>query len=198
MAMLLLVAACGGSGGQVDVVAREGDTSLPVADRRLLVAATIALPPEGLVLESLPDPTGHGVGLLRQYCTQCHAPPSPTMHAAQDWPSVARRMWVRIDMMQGELGVASPTAAERIALLEYLLANALRVADRLPPGRGRPLFETICGRCHMLPDPLAHSPADWPAVVLRMERNMERMRAGGVSPEQTQQIVQYLEAASRR
>ena len=40
--------------------------------------------------------------------------------------------------------------------------------------------------------------ADWPTVVTRMERNMERMKVSGLSPEQAQQIVLYLERASRR
>jgi hypothetical protein len=50
----------------------------------------------------------------------------------------------------------------------------------------------------VLPDPRIHSPADWPAVVSRMERNMERMRVSGVTSQQAQQIVLYLETASRR
>ncbi|MEK6768436.1 MAG: hypothetical protein AABY85_05525, partial [Gemmatimonadota bacterium] len=104
----------------------------------------------------------------------------------------------RIDMMHGELGVATPTSADRTQLLNYLLANALRVAENLPQGRGRDVFEERCGRCHTLPDPRSHSAADWPAVVMRMERNMERMKVSGVTPDQAQHIVLYLEGASRR
>ncbi len=174
------------------------DTALSQPDRRLLTAATIALPPEGLVAESLPEPASRGAQLLRAYCTQCHALPSPATHAPQDWPSVARRMWVRIDMMHGELGVASPTAADRTQLLNYLLAHALRVAESIPPGPGRDVFEERCSRCHTLPDPRSHSPSDWPAVVMRMERNMERMKVSGVTPGQAQQIITYLGMASRR
>jgi len=174
------------------------DTALTQQDRRLLTAATIALPPGGLVAESLPEPASRGAQLLIAYCTQCHALPSPATHAPQDWPSVARRMWIRIDMMHGELGVATPTAADRTQLLNYVLAHALRVAEHLPPGRGSDVFQERCSRCHTLPDPRSHSPSDWPAVVMRMERNMERMKVSGVTPDQAQQIITYLGTASRR
>lgn len=180
------------------VTATAPASQLPEQDRRLLAAATIALPPEGLTIDSLPTPTARGAQLLATYCTQCHALPAPAMHAAQDWPSVARRMWVRIDMMHGELGIASPTSADRMQLLQYLLAHAMPVAATLPEGRGRAVFEATCSRCHTLPDPRAHSPADWPTVVMRMERNMERMHVAGVTADQAQQIVGYLETVSRR
>jgi len=171
---------------------------LGVQDRRLMVAATIALPPDGLSAESLPEPASRGAQLLGAYCVQCHAMPSPAMHAAQDWPSVTRRMWVRIDMMHGELGIVSPSSGDRVQLLNYLLAHSLRVADSLPAGRGRDVFEAICSRCHLLPDPRTHSPADWQAVVMRMERNMERMKIGGITSDQAQGIVRYLSSASQR
>lgn len=197
LAAIGIAAGCRGeSRPELSTVAQGPDSTLSVRERRLLVAATIALPPEGLSAESLPEPASSGAQLLNAFCVQCHALPSPAMHAAQDWPSVARRMWVRIDMMHGDLGTRTPTAADRIQLLNYLLANSLKVAGSLPPGRGRDVFEATCSRCHLLPDPQVHSPADWPAVVLRMERNMERMRIGGVSSEQAQQIVRYLETAS--
>ena len=103
------------------------------------------------------------------------------MHGAQDWPSVARRMWVRIDMLHGELGVTVPGPGDRVALLDYLLANALKVSEHLRAGPGRDTFEAMCSRCHRSPGPAAAPPADWPAVVMRMERNMERMRVSGVT-----------------
>ena len=182
----------------LNATAEIPQSGLNVQERRLLAAATIALPPEGLATESLPDPASAGARLMTAYCVQCHALPSPAMHASQDWPSVARRMWVRIDMMHGELGIVTPTSADRVRLLEYLLGNSLRVSNSLPAGRGRETFQEVCGRCHLLPDPRTHSPADWPAVVLRMERNMERMKIGGVSSTQAQSIVRYLETASAR
>ena len=166
--------------------------------RRLIAAAQIALPPEGVMAESLPDPGSNGARLLVAFCTQCHALPSPAMHAAQDWPGVARRMWVRIDMMHGELNVAIPGEGDRTQLLNFLTAHALKVTDHLPAGRGREVFASLCSRCHLLPDPRNHSSPDWPTVVTRMERNMERMRVSGLTPDQTQAIIGYLQVASRR
>ena len=180
------------------VTAPGPNAALSPQERRLLAAATIALPPEGLVPESLPDPTSQGAHQLEQFCTQCHALPSPSMHGAVDWPSVARRMWVRIDMMHGELGVQSPQEGDRGQLLNYLTSHALKVAERLPAGRGREAFQTVCSRCHQLPDPRAHGGADWPGVIMRMERNMERMKVSGVTNDQAQAIMGYLRAASRR
>jgi len=196
---LLALAACAKSEPAPEATSTQGpDQAMTQQDRRLLTAATIALPPAGLSADSLPEPTSRGAQLLVAYCTQCHALASPATHAPQDWPSVMRRMWVRIDMMHGELGVTTPTSADRVTLLSYVLANALRVSASLPPGRGKATFEATCGRCHTLPDPRSHSPADWPTVVMRMERNMERMKVSGISNETTQAIITYLEAASRR
>ena len=175
----------------------RASTSLPQMSQRLLEAASIALPP-GTAAESLPEPTSAGATILRKYCTQCHALPSPAMHGPVDWPGVARRMWVRIDMMAGALGIQTPTTAERAQLLAYLQANALKVAAHLPAGPGRDVFETTCSRCHALADPMSHSPADWPVVVMRMEKNMEKMKVSGVTHEQATQIVAYLQRASQR
>jgi cytochrome c5 len=181
---------------------RAGDTarapsSLPLMSQRLLEAATIALPP-GAAPDSLPEPTSAGATVLRKYCTQCHALPSPAMHGAVEWPAIARRMWVRIDMMAGALNIQTPSTAERAQLLAYLQANALKVASQLPPGPGRDQFEATCSRCHALADPMSHSPADWPVVVMRMERNMEKMRVSGVTHDQATEIVAYLQRVSAR
>jgi cytochrome c5 len=180
-----------------------GDTTagatgqLPMGQQRLLEAANIALPP-GVAPESLPEPASQGARLLGQYCTQCHALPSPAMHGPIDWPGVLRRMWVRIDMMAGGLSVLTPTTAERSQLLAYVQKYALKVAENLPAGPGKEAFETTCSRCHALADPKVHSPPDWPVVVMRMEKNMEKMKVRGVSNAQAQQILAYLQFASKR
>jgi cytochrome c5 len=198
---IIALAACQPQAGPAREQA-DADTSqsglAPDVQRRLVASAMIALPPAGLTPESLPDPTSRGAQLLAGYCTQCHNLPSPATHAAQDWPSVARRMWVRIDMMHGELGVSVPAEADRVQLLTYLIAHAFPVAEQLPAGRGSAVFQAMCSRCHLLPDPRQHSPADWPAVVMRMERNMERMKVRGLTNDQATAIVGYLQGASRR
>lgn len=170
---------------------------LPLTQQRLLEAASIALPP-GVFAESLPEPNAPGARVLVGYCTQCHALASPSMHGAADWPAVARRMWLRIDMMAGGLGVRIPSTAERAQLLAYLQSHALPVAEKLPAGLGKELFESVCARCHVLTDPRVHSPPDWPVVVMRMQVNMEKMRMRRVSSAEATQILTYLQTASAR
>jgi len=36
-------------------------------------------------------------------------------------------------------------------------------------------FTTTCSQCHAAPDPRQHTAKEWPAVVQRMIRNMERL-----------------------
>lgn len=171
--------------------------ALSLMEQRLLQAANIALPP-GITADSLPEPNAAGARVLGQYCTQCHALPSPSMHGAADWPAVTRRMWVRIDMMAGGLGVRIPSTAERAQLLTYLQRYALPVAERLPAGLGKELFETACSRCHALSDPRVHTPPDWPVVVMRMRVNMTKMKMTQVSSAEAAQILAYLQTASAR
>jgi cytochrome c2 len=205
----LLVTACSKSGQSgsgassaaepgVGATSSQSNAAFTPQEQRLLRAATIALPPEGLVAESLPDPTSQGARVLSQFCTQCHSLPSPAMHGAVDWPSVARRMWVRIDMMHGELGIRSPQEGDRTQLLNYLTSHALPVAQHLPAGAGRETFQTVCSRCHQLPDPKTHAGPDWPGVIMRMERNMEHMKVRGMTNDESQTIIGYLRTVSRR
>jgi cytochrome c5 len=97
------------------------------------------------------------------------------------------------------LGVKVPTMAERFGMLDYVTANALQVsAANLPPGAGRETFQLVCSRCHALPDPRVHSPADWPTVFARMERNMERMKVAPLARSQTSDILLYLQSTGRQ
>ncbi len=201
LATFVVLAGCAKAGPSGQATAAGDTTSgaqgLPMIQQRLLQASNIALPP-GVEPESLPEPASPGARALGQYCTQCHALPSPSMHGPADWPGVLRRMWVRIDMMAGALGVQAPTTAERSQLLAYVQKYGLKVAENLPAGPGKDAFVATCSRCHALADPKVHSPPDWPVVVMRMERNMEKMRVSGVSRPQAEAIVQYLQAVSTR
>lgn len=178
--------------------AAAADTGgLSRADQLLLAAAKVALPPPGLAAGDLPDPTSRDAQLVITYCGQCHSLPTPSAHSATDWPSVARRMWLRMDFLPASLGVKVPTPAERGTILNYLLANSLKVSGSvLPAGKGRDEFAVVCSQCHSLPDPRVHSATDWPAVYARMERNMERMQvhapASGVSTD----ILLYLQTVA--
>ena len=168
-------------------------------DELLLAAANIALPPPGVAAADLPEPNSKGAQLLAQYCAQCHNLPTPGMHSATDWPSIARRMWLRMEWLPTTLGVKVPTMGERFAMLDYLTGNALRVgAANLPRGAGRESFELVCSRCHALPDPRVHSPADWPAVFSRMQQNMERMKVTPLTATQTSDILLYLQSTGRQ
>ena len=169
------------------------------SDELLLAAARIALPPPGITAASLPEPGSPGAVALSTYCAQCHELPSPAMHSATDWPSVARRMWLRMDRLPSGVGIRAPDEGTRAELLSYLMANALKVGGaNLPPGVGRYEFMMVCSRCHALPDPRVHSSKDWLAVFSRMERNMERMLVVPATPEETTRILTYLQNASTR
>ena len=176
-----------------------GGHGLNPQDELLLAAANIALPPPDVTPADLPEPNSNGAQLMGQFCAQCHNLPAPAMHSATDWPSIARRMWLRMEWLPPTLGVKVPTMAERFAMLDYLTANALKVsAANLPPGPGRETFQLVCSRCHALPDPRVHSPADWPAVFSRMQQNMERMKVAPLARSQTSDILLYLQSTGRQ
>jgi len=198
LASFLVLAACNGAGERKAATPQDTTGNRPIGEQRILQAALLAAPKAGVNPDSLPDKENPGAKVLVQYCTQCHALPSPAMHGAQDWPFVARQMWLFIDQMQGELRVQSPSVLERAQLLAYLQAHALDVASSLPAGPGKAAFQATCARCHVLPDPRRHSAVDWPNVVMRMERNMERFHLSGVSRGTAEQIVSYLQSASAR
>ena len=177
--------------------ARTQATAAPLTHSQmlLLAAASIALPPEGATPASLPLPQSAGAQLVAKYCAQCHSLPTPSAHSATDWPSVARRMWLRMEMLPDSLGIAVPTQSDRYTILEYLTSNALVVSSaNLPPGPGREQFTVTCSQCHALPDPRVHSSQDWPQVYQRMTRNMERMKVK--PPTTTTDILLYLQTTA--
>jgi len=195
------VGACreqGNTAGRADTttVVQHG---LNQRDELLLAAANVALPPPGVTPADLPEPASIGAQRVATYCAQCHELPSPQMHSATDWPSIARRMWLRMELLPPGHGIKVPTAAERFAILDYLTTNALKVSGAtLPPGPGREAFSQVCSRCHALPDPRVHSREDWPTVFARMERNMERMKVPPPTREQTSDILLYLQMVASR
>jgi hypothetical protein len=180
-----------------DAAAPAGPAGLSRADQLLLAAAKVALPPAGLASGDLPDPASRDAQLVITYCGQCHALPTPMAHSATDWPSVARRMWLRMDFLPPALGVKVPTPAERGTMLTYLMTNALKVSGSvLPSGKGRDEFSVVCSQCHALPDPRVHSATDWPAVYARMERNMERMQVQAPGGQVSTDILLYLQTVA--
>src|SRR6266702_8001436 len=146
--------------------------------------------------QQLPQPKSRGARLVVRYCVQCHNLPNPAMHHAAKWPSIFERMVVRMRgrgnlgelMHEMMAGVEAPTAAEAEILLAYLQKYSQRPLDpnkypavNLPEGQS---FKLACQQCHVLPDPQRHKASEWPAVVARMEKNMEWMnRVVGNQPD---------------
>lgn len=65
---------------------------------------------------SLPEPESEGAQTVKKYCSGCHAPPSPLVHTAEEWPNVIYRMQERRRMKAYELIGES----DRVILLGYL------------------------------------------------------------------------------
>jgi len=143
----------------------------------------------------LPEPGSGGAKLVQRYCVQCHNLPNPAMHQAAKWPAVVDRMVVRMEgrgnlgrlMADMMAGVRAPAAEETQALKDYLQSHAQTPLDPARyPDVFRPsadAFRLACSQCHVLPDPQRHTAAEWPAVVARMQRNMEWMnRVVGTQP----------------
>lgn len=143
--------------------------------------------PPGFEPSKLPQPASRGAQLTQRYCVQCHNLPNPAMHHAQKWPSIFERMVMRMrglgnmgrlmaDMMAG---VSAPSVEEERVLVGYLRSNAQKPLDakkipevNAPSGEA---FRVACGQCHVLPDPQRYTAREWPAVVARMQTNMEWM-----------------------
>jgi len=165
----------------------------------------------------LPNAQSRGARLLVRYCVQCHNLPNPAMHHAAKWPAIFERMVVRMrgkgnmgelmhDMMAG---VEAPTVGEAEILLAYLQKYSQRPLDpKKYPAINRPegqSFKLACQQCHVLPDPQRHKASEWPAVVARMEKNMEWMnRVVGTNPVpgepqlRVEDILAFLEKHARR
>lgn len=175
-----------------------GAAQATVGEDLLLASTRITLPPPGIGPADLPDAESDGAQDLRQYCTACHALPAPGSFSATEWPVYLRRMWRRMDALNPKYNVPVPTSAERVVLTRYLIDNALQVTRaELPPGQGRELYRVECSRCHELPDPAQHSPADWPAVVIRMREHSEQLLRRSPTQFEVQELILYLERASR-
>lgn len=167
------------------------------SDALLLAAARVALPPPGIHPEDLPDPSARGATLMARYCVACHQLPSPLTHSATDWPSVVRRMWLRMERVDPAFHVPVPNDAERFAMLDYLLANSLRVSGAtLPEGTGRETFSVTCSQCHELPDPNQHTGSDWVSVVRRMATHMEDLLGVTMTADTMGEITNYLRTVS--
>lgn len=70
----------------------------------------------------LPQPESPGAQLVGAYCTQCHGAPSPVLHFAGDWRTVAQRMYGHMQRFSSR--VYAPTDDEFESIVAYLEAHA--------------------------------------------------------------------------
>jgi hypothetical protein len=151
--------------------------------------------PPGFEAAMLREPRSRGAQLTQRYCVQCHNLANPAMHDAGRWPSVVRRMVPRMEgkgnmgklMAEMMAGVEAPSLEEEQAIVGYHRKHAMRPLDakKIPEVNGprAESFRVACGQCHALPDPQMHTAKEWPAVVERMQKNMEWMnRVVGSKP----------------
>jgi cytochrome c2 len=151
--------------------------------------------PPGFELANLPEPRSRGARLTARYCVQCHNLANPAMHEAAKWPAIVERMVLRMQgkgnmgpLMSGMMaGVEAPVDDDRKAIVAYLRKHAQKPVDpRKVPDLYAPAgdsFRLACQQCHVLPDPARYRADEWPAVVARMQRNMEWMnRVVGSKP----------------
>ena len=143
--------------------------------------------PPGFESNMLPEPASEGARLTLRYCVQCHNLANPAMHDAGRWPSVVGRMVPRMEgkgnmgklMAEMMAGVEAPSPEEEQAIIAYHRKHAMRPLDaKKIPEVSAPRaesFRVACGQCHALPDPRMHTAKEWPAVVERMQKNMEWM-----------------------
>jgi mono/diheme cytochrome c family protein len=151
--------------------------------------------PPGFEPAMLPEPDSEGARLTLRYCVQCHNLANPAMHDAGRWRVVVARMLPRMEgkgnlgkvMSEMMAGVQAPSAPEVATLTAYLRKHAQKSIDpsRIPEVNAPAAapFRRACAQCHELPDPLRHTAKEWPAVVARMQKNMEWMnRVVGSKP----------------
>ena len=151
--------------------------------------------PPGFAPQMLPEPTSRGARLTQRYCVQCHNLANPAMHDAKRWPSVIHRMVPRMEgkgnmgKLMAELmaGVEAPNEDDTDAIVAYHMKHGQRAIDpaRMPEVKSAAAesFRLACSQCHVLPDPRRHTAKEWPAVVARMQKNMEWMnRVVGTKP----------------
>ena len=187
-ALLLLLVALAALADEVEDAKKRWETSPhgPMLERIL---------PPSFEARQLPEAESPGARLALRYCVQCHNLPNPAMHHAEKWPAIVDRMVVRMEgrgnlgklMAEMMAGVKAPAPEETQALIGYLQKNAQTPLDpRRYPEVNRPsgeAFRLACSQCHVLPDPQRHTAQEWPAVVARMQENMEWMnRVVGTQP----------------
>jgi hypothetical protein len=117
------------------------------------------------------------------------------MHHAAKWRGIVERMVPRMEgkgnmgklMADMMAGVKSPAPDEVKTIVAYLRKHAQKPLDpnQYPEAftAAGTSFRLACNQCHTLPDPKRYTAKQWPAVVARMQENMEWMnRVEGTRP----------------
>jgi len=68
------------------------------------------------------EPGSEGAKVFVKYCSDCHAPPKPSVHVAQEWPNVVYRMQERRRMKAYSL-----MSSEEVAVLTSYLQKYAKV-----------------------------------------------------------------------
>ncbi len=76
---------------------------------------------EARAKQKIIDPASAGAKVLVKFCSDCHAPPQPSVHEAKEWPNVLYRMQERRRMKAYEL-----MSDEELALLTGYLEQHAR------------------------------------------------------------------------
>jgi cytochrome c5 len=76
--------------------------------------------PSGNTSQTLPEQQSEGAQLLKQFCSECHAPPAPSAHTAREWPQVVDRM----NQHMVTQGKPAPDREQLRKLIAYLQKNA--------------------------------------------------------------------------
>ena len=99
--------------------------------------------------------------------------------------------------MMGGVNIQVPTPTGQDEIVAYLQKHAFMsvkaAAIPSPRSKGALLFAANCARCHALPNPTAHTAAEWPAVVAKMQTFMKAMGKPEITTEENREIVRYLE-----
>ena len=100
----------------VGVAALLAATAAAGAGMSMMRGGMMGSSPSSAGGDSDSNDNSRGHQLITQYCAQCHAPPSPSQHTADQWPPVVSRM----ENYMRQQGRGVPTADETKAIEEYL------------------------------------------------------------------------------
>jgi cytochrome c5 len=180
---------------------------------RLVSSIGVGLPPSSFRAEDLPEPESHGAALVETYCDRCHWIPAPQQHAASEWPILMRRMQTRAETLGERLGgpiteglmgeyvlagmatAPLPSEDELAVMTEYMQKHAMPEAQpgELGESEDAAFYGAKCSACHVTPSPSAHTAAEWPEVVGRMQANAALQDVRPLNEEEMQRIITYLQ-----